>query len=538
MMKQKFNRKQMFMILFAVCVPVLCILAIYLYGMNRYKSCFMNGTVIDQIDVSGMTISQLTERIQGYVLQVEQRQPDGTVLVEDISGADIGLTYASMEPFEKILEDQNNLLWFIQQGTEQITENMITYDAAALESKIKSLSGFRRDFIVAPENAYISDYIPGTGFEIIAETLGTRLNRQKTFEVIQTAVEGLEEYVSLSDAGCYEMAKITADDAGLNATLEKLKKYTDITITYTFGDQQEVLDGDTIVTWIETDGSEITLDETKVADFVEYLRKTYNTIFTKRTFQTSYDIEVTLDKGDYGWWLNTVQETAELTEMIQKGESGERTPVYYQTAASYGTPDYGDTYVEINLTAQHLLLYVDGEMILESDFVSGNASRGYDTPAGIYGLTYKQRDATLSGPGYRTPVSYWMPFNNNIGMHDASWRKSFGGNIYKTNGSHGCINLPYSVAEEIYGYIEKGTPVICYYLPGTEPVVKEKPAETASEVEQEPQEPVIDPLNPTIDPSINPQEPVIDPLNPTIDPSINPQEPVIDPLNPASNSQS
>lgn len=151
----------------------------------------------------------------------------------------------------------------------------------------------------------------------------------------------------------------------------KIEKYTDITITYTFGDQQEVLDGDTIVTWIETDGSEITLDETKVADFVEYLRKTYNTIFTKRTFQTSYDIEVTLDKGDYGWWLNTVQETAELTEMIQKGESGERTPVYYQTAASYGTPDYGDTYVEINLTAQHLLLYVDGEMILESDFVSG-----------------------------------------------------------------------------------------------------------------------------------------------------------------------
>ena len=89
MMKQKFNRKQMVMILSVVCVPVLCILAIYLYGMNRYKSCFMNGTVIDQIDVSGMTISQLTERIQGYVLQVEQRQPDGTVLVEDISGADI-----------------------------------------------------------------------------------------------------------------------------------------------------------------------------------------------------------------------------------------------------------------------------------------------------------------------------------------------------------------------------------------------------------------------------------------------------------------
>ena len=170
-------------------------------------------------------------------------------------------------------------------------------------------------------------------------------------------------------------------------------------------------------------------------------------------------------------------------------------------------------------------------MVLESDFVSGSAARGFDTPAGIYGITYKERNATLAGQGYRTPVSYWMPFNNNIGMHDASWRSSFGGNIYKTNGSHGCINLPYSVAEEIYGYVEKGTPVICYYLPGTEPVKKQ---EKAPSEEVEPQEPVIDPLdplNPVVEPE--PQEPVIDPLdplNPVVEPQ--PQEPVIDPLDP------
>ena len=154
--------------------------------------------------------------------------------------------------------------------------------------------------------------------------------------------------------------------------------------------------------------------------------------------------------------------------MIEQGQSGERTPVYRQTAASYDTPDYGNTYVEINLTAQHLFLYKDGEKILESDFVSGNVARGYTTPGGIFGLTYKQRDATLTGETYRTPVSYWMPFNNNIGMHDATWRREFGKNIYLTNGSHGCINLPFSAAKEIYGHIEKGTPVICYYLPGTE----------------------------------------------------------------------
>lgn len=526
------KKQKIFIILLIIGVPVLCIAAVYLYGFNHYKSCFVNGTVIEQIDVSGMSISQLTERIQSYVLRVEQRQSDGSVLVEEIPGCEIGLSYVSVEPFEKILEDQNNLLWFIPQETEQKIENMLTYDEKALETKIKNLSGFRKDFIVDPADAYISDYIPKVGFRIIEETQGNRLNRQKTFDVIRAAVTGLEDYVNLSDAQCYETAKITSDNEDLKAALENLKKYADITITYTFGDKQEVLDSDTIVTWLQTDGSDITVDEKKVEEYVEYLRKTYNTIFKTRTFQTSYDVEVTIDKGDYGWWLNAVEETAGLTEMIKNGESGERAPVYYQTAASYGTPDYGDTYVEINLTAQHLLLYVEGEMVLESDFVSGNAARGFDTPAGIYGITYKQRNATLSGQGYSSPVSYWMPFNNNIGMHDASWRSSFGGNIYKTNGSHGCINLPSSAAGEIYGYVEKGMPVICYYLPGTEPMKRQE--EAPLEAESDP-EPVIDPPNPAAEP----QQPVIDPIDSSMEPQISEPiiEPIIDPLNPVIEPQ-
>ena len=183
---------------------------------------------------------------------------------------------------------------------------------------------------------------------------------------------------------------------------------------------------------------------------------------------SSYGEDITIEGGDYGWWMNYTQEIKELTEMIRRCESGERTPVYYQTADQYGKPDYGNTYVEINLTAQHLFLYKDGNLLLESDFVSGSSARGDDTPPGVYSITYKQRNATLVNEDYRTPVSYWMPFNRNIGLHDAGWRRSYGGQIYKTNGSHGCINLPPESAKEIYENISKGTPVICYELPGTE----------------------------------------------------------------------
>ena len=103
-------------------------------------------------------------------------------------------------------------------------------------------------------------------------------------------------------------------------------------------------------------------------------------------------------------------------------------------------------------------------MVLETDFVSGNMSKpDCITPPGVFGLTYKTRNAVLRGANYETPVNYWMPFNGNVGMHDATWRSSFGGTIYLTSGSHGCVNLPLNMAAAIYEYMSTGFPIVCYY---------------------------------------------------------------------------
>ena len=126
-----------------------------------------------------------------------------------------------------------------------------------------------------------------------------------------------------------------------------------------------------------------------------------------------------------------------------------------------------------------MFFYKDGEKILESDFVSGNVSRGHSTPPGIFALTYKQRDAVLKGEGYASPVKYWMPFNGGIGFHDASWRSSFGGSIYKSGGSHGCVNMPYAAAKQLFENVYAGMPVICYDLPGTESSKPSKASGTA-----------------------------------------------------------
>ncbi|MDE5938711.1 MAG: peptidoglycan binding domain-containing protein [Lachnospiraceae bacterium] len=463
------KRRKLLIAAVLVLTPLLVLLVVYMAGLGRYQSCFLNGTVIDKVDVSGMSIPELEERIGRYSLRVIERQADGTTLEEEILGSEIGISYVSTEPLEAVLQGQNRYLWFLKQDADYRTDAPPFYEETALEEKINALRGFQRDFIKEPTDAYIADYVSGSGFELVAETKGNRLNRDKALEAIRTALNGLEEQVDLDAAGCYEEPGITTEDAGLKATYEKLQNYVNTAITYTFGTERESLDADTVAGWIIRRGNRVELDPELVKEYVNSLRKKYDTVFHKRKFQTSYGQEVTIDLGDYGWWMDVGQETEELIGLLEKGEGGERIPVYRQTAASYDDPDYGDSYVEINLTAQHLFLYQNGACVLESDFVSGNPNRGNETPPGIYGITYKERNATLNGETYSTPVSFWMPFNNNVGMHDATWRSEFGRNIYLTNGSHGCVNLPYSVAQEIYGYVEKNTPVICYYLPGTEP---------------------------------------------------------------------
>ena len=399
------------------------------------------------------------------------------------------------------MQGQKRYLWFLKQDADYKTDAPPFFEESALLEKIDALRGFQKDFMEEPADAYIADYVPGSGFALVAEEKGNRLNRDKTVEAIRAAVAGLEEQVDLEAAGCYEEPKVTTEDAALQDTYAKLQNYVNTAVTYTFGTEREVLDPDTVAGWIVRKGNRAELDPELVKEYVNALRRKHDTVFHKRKFMTSYGEEVTIELGDYGWWMDVGQEVEELIGQLERGESGERTPVYRQTAASYESPDYGDSYVEINLTAQHLFLYQEGECVLESDFVSGNPSRGNDTPPGIYGITYKERDATLNGETYSTPVNFWMPFNNNVGMHDATWRTEFGSNIYMTNGSHGCINLPYEIAQEIYGYVEKNTPVICYHLRGTEPEpMEEIPIELEPELVPAGTQPVTETGQPVMNP--------------------------------------
>ncbi len=513
----------------------------YMVRAQNYRERFFPNTVVNGVEAGGLTpgqvMNQIASELGNYELTLKTRSGN-----ERIRGSQIGLMAQFDQDLETLLEEQNPYAWGLGyfKPEEHIIPAITVFDQELLDKTLDSLSCFDPSRIEKPENARLSDYIPGTGYEIIPETPGTELNREQVKEVVAGKIIGMEREADLDAAGCYKTAEIDKDYAGLKEQCSRLNKYVQIKVTYQFGEKEEILDGDTINQWIiQGEDGTISLDEEQVSGFVEELAERYNTAYTTRSFQTSYGPEVKVS-GSYGWRINKKEEAARLLEILKSGESQVREPVYLQKGASYEGNDYGNTYAEVNLTAQHMFFYKDGQMVLESDVVSGNQRRNFTTPPGIFGLTYKQKKAVLKGQGYASPVDFWMPFNGGIGFHDATWRGSFGGSIYKTNGSHGCINMPYAKAKELYDLVYTNVPVICYNLEGTESSKSSggsqagrgsgtKTGTGQSRPPVQPSQPVLQETQPPVQPSqpvlqetqppVQPSQPVLQETQPSVQPS-------------------
>ena len=455
----------------AIAAGVLIITAIVIAVYSSGH--FARGTKVNGIDVSGMSVKQLQKRIGEYSINVKERKideksRDESFFEETIKGRDIGLAVGDAQPLYDILKGQGFIKFFAGDKKDYEISHTLSYDKDLLAKEVSALKGASATDGTEAVSASITEYTEGKGYEIVSEQQGDILDEQATCEAIEKAVASLKESVDLSKEKAYKKPEFTSESDVLKDAVETLNRYVSTEITYKFGDDTVVLDGTRINKWIKIKkDNTVKLRRNKVEKFVQELHRKYDTVFTNRKFKTAYGDTVTVYGGDYGWWMNTVKETDKLVKLIQKGAVKERTPEYRQTAVSYGDKDYGDTYAEVDLSGQHVFVVKDGKVVFDTACVTGNKSQGHATPAGTYGITYKQRNATLRGENYETPVSYWMPFNGGIGFHDAYWRSRFGGTLYRTGGSHGCVNLPPSSAKKIYSLVEQGTPVICYHRSGS-----------------------------------------------------------------------
>ena len=432
---------------------------------------FVVGTIINGVPVSGMTTADAEAYIEGYfnggyTLEIE----DTEGVREAITDTSIGYTVDVTGDLEAILKEENDGGRVSGPGVEHryTVDAELKYDEAALRALLENMAFVKN---ASPtSDAYITPYEEGKAFSIVPEVQGTEIDMDKLMAAVKDALNSQTRLLKVENLDCYKTIQVTADNADLNQMCANLNRYKDINITYVFGDQQEILPGLEAVKWIDgVSGSTVQVNQQKVAEYVKYLADKYDTYGKPHTFTSTSGRQVSVN-GDYGWQINQAEEAVALTRMVQNGTNQTREPAYSRTAASRTGNDFGTTYVEVDMGLQHIYMYENGTLIAEAPIVTGNVAKGWTTPEGLYTLYYKERDRVLRGPNradgtysYESPVSYWMPFNGGIGLHDASWRGKFGGEIYKNNGSHGCINIPPKTAAVINEHVYKGIPILCFY---------------------------------------------------------------------------
>ena len=466
--EKKINRKKLFIILGSV---VGAVLVIYVGLSIFFMSHFYFNTTLNGKNVSGYSADKVfdnwEDEIGNYSLKIVES--DGTE--SELKGSDIDMVLQWDDTIARMISKQNGFAWPAKlfNPDQNTSEAIVTFDEDKLDSALDGFPFMDKSKQIDPVDATVSDYDKKDGYTLVESVPGTAIDKPVLKENIEKALYGLADTYQITEGNGYLAPKIANDDEKLLAAIDTMNKYAGSEIDYEIGSEKETLDINTFADWLSVnDNEKAEIDEEKVADYVAELGTKYNTYGKSKQLATSYGTTITMSNCHYGWKIDAETEAAAIIDDIKGGEKVTRDLNYQYTAASHTGNDYGNSYVEINLTAQHLYLYKNGSLVIDSDFVSGNPSKGNATHTGVFGVTYTERDATLKGQNYATPVSFWMPFNGNEGMHDATWRSSFGGSIYKRNGSHGCVNLPYSVAQTIFENVSAGFPVFVYELAGTE----------------------------------------------------------------------
>ncbi len=457
-------------------IVILVLLIGYFGGSVYYSGKYLPGTSINGIDVGGLNLTKAKEKVSQGVKdhQIVLKFNDGKN--ESINSSQLGLGYNENNTINKVLDKQSSFGWVgaLMNSKDYAVKDVITVDEQALTSGLQSLEHMKAENQVAPTDAYVQ-YKDGK-FSIAKETEGSTIQFDQLLNSVKTALANGKTTINVRKENCYVQPAVKEDNQDLKNKLSAANEYCKSVISYkTSSGKEFTLDGSVMLDWLtkKDDGTYVRDDSVfkeNVLAFVKKMAVSYNTVNQSTTFKGSDGAMHTVTGGTYGIRVMPATETAEVMELIKQNKSDiNRTPRTTGKSSSDENGGLGNTYVEVNITKQHMWFYKNGSCILQSDFVSGlESDPKRTTPNGAYYIYFKQRNRVLRGERnpdgtwpYEAPVKYWMAFNGGIGFHDLH-RSAYGGEIYKTNGSHGCINLSESVAASLYASLDDNTPVIVY----------------------------------------------------------------------------
>lgn len=467
--KQKTIDKKIWMIIGGIIAGLVIVyLAISVFFMSHF---YIN-TQINGKNFSGKNAAAVENYIKNQVADYKLTIVEQNNMTDAIEGSDISLVYKENSDIEDALKKQNAFLWpqaFFSKSSAEVTIE-VGYDEAALESKIESVQALNQEQ-TDPQSAYPK--YDGNSFVVEPEVYGTKVDVDTFKAKVKDAITNFKSELNMMDEKCYTMPKYTSESPEVQKACDAMNNYLKASITYKMTNQDVVVNKDLISGWVTYDEDmNATLDESKVKEWLREFGKTYDTVGTTRSITTPGGKTVDVSGGTYGWSVDEAAELTALVDSIKKGEVVEKEPAYAQTAATHDAQDWGTTYLEVDIPAQHMWYVVNGAVQLETDVVTGLPTPERETPTGVYSILEMKKNKVLTGtinpstgkPIYQTEVSYWMRVTwTGIGFHDAIWQSAFGGNRYQTSaGSHGCINMPLDQAASLYGMLSMGTPVIIH----------------------------------------------------------------------------
>lgn len=444
-------------------------------------STFYAGSTINDIDVGGMTLEQAVDALNAGAASragVELIFADGSVMLD---GADLGYRVADYQPLQALLEAQRKTPVEEVSAAELhlAADERALYECSrqAVLEAVSQLEELERYAGVEEEPPHLV-YSSSRGAYRLegGETVAGAVDAEALTDAVITAVSAGETALDVAGAGLYSGNSLLASSEIAQTALETANAQRNLSLTYTFGLEDgshsgtETISRSRMRKWLQVgeDGLTLTVDEEAVLRYCEGLAEEYSDTSHQRDAQfvtTGGDL-IPVRAAVNDRQVDAQALCQDILSCIDQLVEGERKAPYQSTASGVpGTTNLGGTYVEVDLDKQHLYLYKDGVLIAEGDICSGDVATGCETPTGLYTFNNKETDRDLRGADYLEHVDYWLPFYQDYGIHDASWRtypQEFGGEVYLENGSHGCVNMPPELAKTVFENVEVGTYIILY----------------------------------------------------------------------------
>ena len=447
-------------------------------GFDRYY--FMPNTTLNGQDVSLVAAADIAEQhsnsVNGYQLSIKGQGLDISIKAADITLGNDGDAFV-----QEALDQVNPWAWPLQitsQHNLTSTERIVFDESLFSKTVIDAVDAYNKD-ATKPTDAKVSYDKEKHIYVIEPEKPGTVVDGEKVLAMATEALSTMEPSVELGEDVLVQPA-VLSNDPKLKEGVDKVNGQLGAVQKLKVGDKDVFEVGsDLIAGWLKVDEDlKATVDTDAIVKWAQgELSEKLDSVGAQRTFTRPDGKSITVSGGSYGWIIDGESLGKQIAENIMSGTGATIDVPMLQTADTWnpGGQDWGKRYIDIDVSEQHVRLYNgDGNVIWESDCVTGNTTEKHDTPQGVYQINSNKEkgDVVLEGPidektnkpEYVSHVTYWMPFVwNAVALHDATWRYSFGGDIYQTSGSHGCVNLPYDKAAELYDICEVGDVVVVHW---------------------------------------------------------------------------